>query len=151
MDLHLIERTEVEHPAAKAWPMIVSPEFFQLWNDKVVSMDAKDRFLLGQVFQTRYRLSGRESQCRSEVTALEDGRLLEVQHTNFAGGKISPYLVVRERITLEETGGRTVIVKDIEIRNHGLHWMVVALFWLLNRFGKRAGPDKLKQLCDANA
>lgn len=41
--MHLIERTEVDHPAAKAWPMIVSPEFFQLWNDKVISMEAKER------------------------------------------------------------------------------------------------------------
>lgn len=148
--MHLIERTEVDHPAAKAWPMIVSPEFFQLWNDKVISMEAKERFLLGQVFATRYRMSGRETLRLSEAASLEEGRLLEIVHSNFAGDRISPYLVVRERITLEETGGRTVIVKDVEIRNHGMHWSLVALFWLAFRFAKPAGPDKLKQLCDAN-
>lgn len=95
-------------------------------------------------------MSGRETLRLSEAASLEEGRLLEIVHSNFAGDRISPYLVVRERITLEETGGRTVIVKDVEIRNHGMHWSLVALFWLAFRFAKPAGPDKLKQLCDAN-
>jgi len=32
-------------------------------------------------------------------------------------------------------------VKDVEIQNHGIHWILVG----------SAGPDQLKQLCDANA
>lgn len=148
--MHLVERTELDHPIAKVWPLIVTPEAFQLWNDKVVAMDAAERFILGQSFQTRYVMNDRAMRCLTTVTALEDGRLLELQHTNCVGDKILSDLLVCERITLTESGGRTVVVKDIKITNHAIPWYFMPLIWLLNRTGKPDGPDKLKELCEAN-
>jgi hypothetical protein len=149
--MHIIERTKVDHPAAKVWPLIVSPEFFQLWNDKVVSMDAKDRFFLGQTFTTLYLMNGKNLSCATKVTALEEARLLVLEHSNCTGQGLSPNLEVIERITLTESGAGSVVVKDVEIRNSGIPWFLVPVIWFITTFGKRVGPDKLKQLADANA
>ena len=149
--MHLIERNALDHPAATVWPLVVSPEMFSLWNDKIISMDAGERFTLGQTFTTRYLMTGKELSCRTTVTALEEGRLLELSHSDCVGPRIRTNLAIRERITLTESAGRTAVLKEIDIENHGIPWYFAALFWYVNRFGKPAGPDKLKQLCDASA
>ncbi len=114
-------------------------------------MDAHDRFVLGQTFTTRYVMSGKHIVCLSTITALEEGRLLEIRHSNCVGEKIHKDLTVAERITLVESGGRTVLVKDIDIKNSGTPWFLLALIWFLTRIGSPVGPNKLKMLCDTNA
>ena len=113
-------------------------------------MEAKGKFILGQPFVTHYKMSGKEIQCLSTVTAIQEGRLLEIQHSNCIGNNINQELTVCERITLTETGGRTVVTKNIDIRNHDVPWILIPIIWFVTRFGKPAEPDKLKLICETN-
>ena len=84
------------------------------------------------------------------TTTASDVTVKYIRYGYCVGDKILSDLLVRERITLTPSGGRTIVVKDIEISNHGIPWFFLPLIWVLNRFGTSVGPDKLKQLCEAN-
>lgn len=146
MKLH--DRSEIGRPAAAVWPFIVTAERFRQWNDKIIDIEARGEFRLGQAFHTQYRMSGREMRCWSKVTALEPGRLLELRHGNCSGKGTPHALEVTERVTLEEQDGRTVVRKEITVRNHGVPWIIRPLIWFVTRFGKPVGKDKLKELCE---
>lgn len=111
-------------------------------------MEAKERFRHDQPFVTRYQMSGKQMQCISTVTALVENSVLEICHAHCVGNGISSDLEVTERITLEEAGGRTTVRKDVNILNHGMPWYIIPIVWLITRFGKPAGPDRLKQMCE---
>jgi len=142
------ERTEINRPVVHVWRFVITPELFLQWNDKVVEMEARGTFQLGQHFHTRYQMSGKQLQCWSALTAIEEGRLLELQHGNCSGKGVHGDIKVIERITLEEKHGRTVVIKDVHMMNHGIPWFVVPLIWFIRRFGKPDGRDKLKELCE---
>ena len=144
----LKERTEIDRPAAHVWRFIVTPELFLQWNDKVVEMEARGAFQLGQHFHTRYEMSRKQLQCWSQVTRLEEGRLLELQHGNCSGKGVHGDIKVVERITLEEKGDSTIVTKDVLMTNHGIPWFFIPLIWFINRFGKPVGKDKLKEMCE---
>jgi hypothetical protein len=55
-----------------------------------------------------------------------------------------------ERITLEEKDGRTIVTKDVTVRNSGVPWFVVQLIWFIGRFGKPVGKDKLMEICEGD-
>ena len=111
-------------------------------------MEAKERFRRDQPFVTHYQMSGKQMQCISTVTALYENSLLEIRHAHCVGSGISSDLEVTERITLKEEDGRTTVRKDVDILNHGMPWFLVPIVWLITRFGKPAGPDRLKQMCE---
>jgi len=142
------ERTEINRPVVHVWRFVITPELFLQWNDKVVEMEARGTFQLGQHFHTRYQMSGKQLQCWSALTAIEEGRLLELQHGNCSGKGVHGDIKVIERITLEEKHGRTVVIKDVHMMNHGIPWFVVPLIWFIRRFGKPVGRDKLKEMCE---
>lgn len=144
--MRLSERSVISRPASAVWPFIVVPSEFKKWNDKIVEMDAGDRFYERQVFSTLYEMSGKRSRMRTTVTALEEGRLLELRHDQ--GVDIAADTVVVERITVSGDGGRCVVDKDVVVRNHHMPWWLMPLIWFVTRFGRRAGPDKLQQLCE---
>jgi hypothetical protein len=146
----LKERTEIGRPAAHVWRFIITSELFLQWNDKVVDMEARGEFQRDQRFHTRYEMNHKQLQCWSQVTKLEEGRLLELRHGNCSGQGIHRGIEVTERITLEEKGVRTIVRKDVIIRNSGIPWFVVPLIWFLNRFGKPVQPDKLKAMCEGH-
>jgi hypothetical protein len=146
----LKERTEIDRPASHVWRYIVTTELFQQWNDKVIELDARGAFQLDQRFSTRYEMSRRQVQCWSRVTALEEGRLLELRHGNCSGQGIHRDIEVTERITLKEKGGRTIVTKDVIIKNSGTPWVFVPLIWFINRLGKPVQPDKLKSMCEGD-
>jgi uncharacterized protein YndB with AHSA1/START domain len=147
--MNLRERTAIDRPAALVWRYIVTPELFQQWNDKIVAMDARGAFQPGQRFSTQYEMRRKQLQCWSQVTRLEERRQLELRHGNCSGQGIRRDIEVIERITLEEKDGRTIVTKDVTIRNSGVPWFVVPLIWFINRFGKPAQPDKLKAMCES--
>jgi hypothetical protein len=147
--VHLYEKSDVARPAAAVWPFVATAERFKEWNRKVVSLDASGPFRLGQTFATHYLMGGKASQCVTTVTALETGRLLELTHANFFGDGISPRLSIRERITLTEKGGRTLVDKDVDIPASAFPWYWVPLIWFIVRFGRSVEPDRLKALCEA--
>ncbi len=147
----LKERSEIDRPAAHVWRFIITPELFLQWNDKVVEMEARGTFQLGQHFHTRYEMRNKQLQCWSEVTRLEAGRLLELQHGNCSGQAGRRDIRIIERITLEEKGGRTIVTKEVHMMNHGIPWFFVAVIWFINRFGRPVGKDKLKALCEGVA
>ncbi|MBI3004585.1 MAG: hypothetical protein HYY49_04130 [Ignavibacteriales bacterium] len=149
--MHIVEHSIIDRPASKVWPFIIAAEYFQLWNTKIISLEAKGQFLLNQPFMTRYRMNGKEMQCISTVTALENERLLEIQHTNYVSNKDNSQLSVCERITLKEWAHRTIVTKDVEVKHHQVPWILIPLIWLTMKFGKPVEPDKLKQMCEANA
>jgi len=120
------------------------------WNTKVISMEAKGQFVLGQPFVTHYRMRGKEIQCLSTATAIQEGRLLELRHGHCIGSGISPDLAVCERITLREIRRKTIVTKDVAIANHGVPWILIPLIWFITRFGKTQEPDKLKLMCEAS-
>jgi hypothetical protein len=95
-------------------------------------------------------MSGKKIQCVSTVIAIEEGRLLEIRHSDCMGEKIHRDLEVTERITLEEAKGRTIVKKEVVIKNHGIPWLLMPLIWFVTRFGKPTGPDPLKMMCEGN-
>jgi uncharacterized protein YndB with AHSA1/START domain len=149
MKLH--DRSEIDRPASAVWPYVVNAGHFQQWNDKIVAIEAVGQLQLGQTFHTQYRMSGREMRCWSKVTALEPGRLLELHHGNCSGQGTRHELEVVERVTLEEKEGRTIVCKEITVRNHGVPWTLRPLIWFITRFGKPAGKDRLKEVCEGGA
>jgi uncharacterized protein YndB with AHSA1/START domain len=146
--MRIRERTEIDRPAAHVWHFIITPELFLRWNDKVVESEARGAFQLGQRFHTRYQMTGKQLQCWSAVTALEEGRLLELQHGNCSGKGVHGDIKVIERITLEEKHSRTIVIKDVHMMNHGIPWFIVPIIWFITRFGKPVGKNRLKELCE---
>ncbi len=126
--MRLRERSVIARPAAKVWPFIIRPEYFQRWNAKISAMDATGEFRVGQPFTTHYQWNARPLQCASVATEIQEGRLLELLHTHLIGPGIRPDMEIRERITLHE-----------------------AAIWLISNFGARVGPDLLKQMCERDA
>lgn len=147
-EVKLRERTEIARLPADVWPFIVTAELFRQWNEKIVDIEATGQFRQGQSFITRYRMSGREMQCLSKVIALEPGLLLELRHGNCSGKGMRRELDVVERITLSEKRGRTIVKKEVDLRNSGLPWFMIPVLWFINRFGKPVGRNKLKDLCE---
>ncbi len=146
--MKLFDRSDVARPASVVWPYVITAEHFRRWNDKIVDMEASGPFHIGQTFHTSYRMSGKEIHCWSTVTALEEDRLLELRHENCTG--IHRDSEITERITLAEKHGRTVVTKEVTIRNSGVPWFFAALIWFINRFGKPVQPNKLKALCEGD-
>jgi len=149
--MKLRERSEIDRPASLVWRYISTPELFLQWNERIVEMEARGAFRTGQHFHTRYAWKQRELQCWSQITKLDEGRMLELRHGNCSGSGIRRAIEVVERITLEEKGGRTIVTKDVVIRNSGVHWFVVPLIWFINRFSKPVQLDKLKAMCEGGA
>ena len=146
--MRIRERTQIDRPAADVWRYVIRPEHFQKWNTKVRSMDVTDEFRLGQPFTTHYEWNGKPLQCVSRATEIRDGRVLELRHAAPSGPGIRPDLEVTERVTLEESRGRTTVIKEVTIRNHGIPWLLMPLIWFVTRLGKPAGPSPLKSLCE---
>jgi uncharacterized protein YndB with AHSA1/START domain len=146
--MKLRDRSEIDRPITHVWRYIVTPELFQQWNDKIIELDARGAFLRGQSFSTRYGMSRKQILCRSLVTELEEGRLLELRHGNCSGSGIRREIDVVERITLKEENGRTIVIKDVIVGNSGIPWLLIPLIWFINRFGRPARPDKLKAMCE---
>ena len=147
--MRIIEKERLNYPAAFIWPFVVNPENFIKWNDKITRIEAGGEFKLGQQFATGYRLSSNESQCLTEVTALEENRLLELRHSNCVSSKPGQPdgMEALERITLEEREGSTLVTKTVTVRNHRIPLLLLPLIWFVTRFGKPAGPSRLEQLC----
>jgi hypothetical protein len=113
-------------------------------------MVAREAFQTGQHFHTRYAWKRRELQCWSQITMLDEGRLLELRHGNCSGSGIRIAIEVVEHITLEEKDGRTIVTKDVTVRNSGVPWFVIQLIWFIGRFVKPVGKDKLKEMCEGD-
>jgi uncharacterized protein YndB with AHSA1/START domain len=149
--MHIRERTGIGRPAAEVWPHIVTPEDFQKWNAKVVSMEARGTFQLGQRFVTHYMWRNKQIQCQSVAVRIEEGRLLELRHSSPIGRGLNRELEVIERVTLEDQGARSVVTQDVHFRNHDLPWFLVPLMWFVTRFGKPVGRNRLKEMCEGRS
>ena len=147
--MRIIERSKIARPAIEVWTFLIRPSLFRKWNNKIISMEAKEEFRLGQTFLTHYRMSGKEMRCASTVTHLDEPRFLELRHTNCIGNGVNPDLEVCERISLEERNDETLVTKSLVIKNHGLSWIVGLFVWMVTRFGKANQPDRLKMLCES--
>lgn len=147
----LRDRSVIDRPASAVWPFVATAEYFRQWNDKIVDIETAGEFHLGQAFHTRYRMSGKEMTCWSKVSALEPERLLELHHGNCEGRGARRELEVIERIILEEKADRTIVRKEITVSNHGVPWLLRPLIWFITRFGKPAGKDRLKELCEGSS
>jgi len=146
--MHIRQRTVIDRPAAEVWPLIVTPECYQEWNEKVSSMEAKGRFQLGQRFITHYTWKKKQLQCQSVAARIEEGRLLELRHGSPIGAGVNREMEVIERVTLEDKGSRSVVTKDVYIKNHDIPWIFVPLIWFNSRFGRPVGKDRLKSMCE---
>lgn len=146
--MKLVERSVIRATPAKIWPFIITPEHFREWNEKIVSMEARGVFVLGQPFTTCYKLTGRSSQCLSIAVEIDPLRVLEFTHTAAVSGEGRSSLEAVERITLEPGEGFTVVTKTVVVRNHGVPWFLLPVIWFVTRFGRRQGEDKLKTMCE---
>ncbi len=147
--MRLMRRTEIRRQAMTVWGYVIRPERFQKWNKKIAGMEAHGEFRLGQPFATRYKWRGRQVQCVSVATSIVVGSLLELRHSSFVGDNVNPEMEVIERITLNERRGRTVVTKELSIKNHGIPLLWAPIFWLINRFGSPAETDALKSICES--
>jgi hypothetical protein len=145
------ERTEIERPVMKVWSYVIKPVYFQKWNKNIVSMEARDKFILGHPFATHYKLGRKQSQCKSVVTSIIEGSLLELRHSNCTGINGPAEMEVLERITLKERNGKTIVTKDVFIKNHGMPLILQPLIWFITRFGHPAESDRLKVMCEEDA
>jgi hypothetical protein len=151
VNMRISERTEIERPVMKVWSYVIKPEYFQKWNKNIVSMEARDKFTLGQPFATHYKLGKKESQCISVVTSMIEGSLLELRHSNCTDTNGPTEMEALERITLKERMGKTIVTKDVFIKNHGMPLILLPLIWFITRFGHPAEPDRLKVMCEKDA
>jgi hypothetical protein len=151
--MKMTERSDINRSAAEVWPFVVTPEHFQKWNDKIVSMETQGRFAQGQAFATYYQMGKNGIKCTTNVTQVIEEQELVLHHTNCIGEKMLPgnNLDIVERVTLKNKGAKTVVIKEVTITNHHMNIFLAALVWFITHFGKRAGPDKLKQLCEDSA
>lgn len=147
--MRIRQRTVIDRPAAQVWRHVIRPESFGRWNEKVSGLDAVGEFRVGQPFTTHYLWQGKALQCASIATEIERERVLELRHTAPVGPGVPPNLQIRQRITLEPRGARTVVTKLVTLENEELPWYLQALVWFVTRFGAPAGPDPLKTLCEA--
>ncbi|MEW5978662.1 MAG: SRPBCC family protein [Acidobacteriota bacterium] len=132
----------------EVWPYVFSPEHFQKWNEKIVSMEVQGEFRLGHPFVTHYRWRQEQLQCLTQVERIEPNRLLELRHSSFVGSRVRSEMEVVERVTLSRRGSRTRVTKTVAMRNHGLPWLLAPLLWIISRFGKPVGEDHLKEMCE---
>ena len=123
--MRLRERFHIDRPAVKVWPYVIRPEYFRRWNSKVSAMDATGEFSLGQPFTTHYLWNNKLLQCVTVATEIQDGRVLELRHSGLIGPGIRPDMEIRERITLDERAGRTIVTKVVTIKNHGGPWFLI--------------------------
>ena len=148
--MRIVERTEIERSTMKVWSYVIKPECFQRWNKNIVSMEARGEFRLGQLFTTHYRLGKKQTQCISAVTSITEGSLLELRHSNCVGSNIDPEMEVIERILLKERNGKTIVIKEISIKNHGIPLLLLPIIWFVTRFGRPTEPDSLKTMCESD-
>lgn len=146
--MKIVERSLISVPPEKVWPFIVTPELFWQWNDKIVSMEARGAFVAGQRFSTRYRLTSQSAQCLSVVAELQPLRVLELRHRVVMSASGRTGVNAAERITLEEKNGGTLVTKTVTIGRHGIPLWLLPVIWFVTRFGKPAGEDRLKTLCE---
>jgi uncharacterized protein YndB with AHSA1/START domain len=146
--MRILQQSIISRPSAAVWPYIVIPEQFAKWNDKVASIEARERFRAGQQFTTHYLWKGTELQCLSVVAKLEEGRLLEIRHTRCIGPASHPDMKVTERVELEDQGDRSIVTKTVIVSNSAIPFLLRPLVWFISRFGKPTGEDKLKMLCE---
>jgi len=146
--MKLIERSVIRAAPEKIWPFIITPEQFQKWNDKIVSIGAREAFVLGQPFSTCYEMSGHYSQCLSVAVEIRPFRLLELKHKAVFNSKGRSNAEAVERITLVQEGEVTVVTKTVLLRDHGIPFVFLPFIWFIARFGKRQGEDKLKTMCE---
>ncbi len=145
------QRTVIDRPAPQVWPHVIRAESFRRWNEKISSMDAVGEFRVGQPFTTHYEWQGKALQCASIATDIQEARVLELRHSAVVGPGVPPNLEIRQRITLQPRGARTVVTKLVSIENDGMPWYLRALVWFVTRFGAPTGPDPLKVLCEGEA
>jgi hypothetical protein len=148
--MKIFENSIIDRTCLEVWPYIITSEHFQKWNDKIKSMEARGRFVLGQTFVTHYQMGRKEIQCASTVTQLEEASVLELRHTSVLSSQEGPLadLEVVERITLTPKNEKTLVVKEVNFKNHHTNIFICALIWLITRFGSPVGPNKLKNLCE---
>jgi hypothetical protein len=148
--MRIVERSEIDRPVMKVWSHVIKPEDFQKWNKNIVSLEARGEFRVGQPFATHYKLGKKQSQCLSVVTNMIEGELLELRHSNCVGKDSCPDLEAVERITLKERNDKTMVIKEVTIKNHGVPWILVPIIWFVTRFGYSTGPDPLKLMCESD-
>lgn len=148
--MNLRERISIDRPPAHVWPYIINPDFYRKWNDKILHMEASGRFLLGQHFVTHYRWRQKELQCLSVAVKIEEGHLLELRHSKFAGAKVRPDMEVIERIVLEGHDRRSIVTKNTYVKKHGIPWVFIPLIWFISHFGKPVEENSLKLMCESN-
>jgi hypothetical protein len=146
--MRILERTEIERSAKKVWSYVIRPEYFQKWNKNIVSMEARGEFRLGQPFTTHYKLGKKQTQCISVVTSLIEGKVLELRHSNCVGTNVHPAMEAVERIILREHNGKTIVTKEVSVKNHGISLIFVPIIWFITRFGRSTEPDSLKLMCE---
>ena len=145
------QRTLIDRPAAAVWRHVIHADSFQRWNEKISRLDAVGEFRVGQPFTTHYLWNGRPLSCASLPTEIQDGRVLELRHRAPVAPGVPPDLEIRQRITLEPRGARTLVTKLVSIENERMPWYVRTLVWFVTRFGAPTAPDPLKRLCEAEA
>jgi hypothetical protein len=150
-NMRIIERTKIGRPAMKVWSYVIKPAYFQKWNKNIVSMEARDEFRIGQPFTTHYKLGKKQTQCISVVMSIIEGSLLELHHSNCVGTDGSSEMEVCERIVLKEHNGKTTVIKEVSVKNHGIPWILVAIIWFVTRFGRPTEPDRLKVMCESDS
>lgn len=84
----------------------------------------------------------------SVVTSIVPGRVIEICHSNFVGPKVNPAMEAVEQIELKERRDKTLVVRRIAVKNHGVPFVFIPLLWFVSRFGHPTEPDPLKLLCE---
>ena len=148
MNLRLRERSVINQPAEVVWQHVADPGQFVKWNKKLLPTGLPEVFRQGHSFQSQYQWRGKCIASKTCVDQLIPVQVLRLHHSGFIGNGIRPDMEVIEAIQLTAKGTKTVVIKIVTMKNHGIPFVFVMIGWLISHLGKRVEPDYLKELCE---
>lgn len=144
------QSTLISADASAIWPFLADPVMQAEWNPKVVSIDRKRSgpVRLGERFEMIYRMRGRESQSRVEVTfAQAPQRVVFLYRVAWKSAE----QIVEESYEMSPRGSGVNVVQTVDFSRAGIPWPFRLLMWFINRFGWNAEEpylDRLRRLVE---
>jgi hypothetical protein len=148
--MRLRHSTIISADASAVWPFLADPVMQADWNPKVVSIgrERSGPVRFGERFEMIYRMSGRDSPSRVEVTVAQPSQRVVFLHR--VAWKSAEH-IVEESYEISPRGSGVKVVQTIDLTRAGIPWPFRLLMWFINRFGRGTEErylDRLKRLVE---
>jgi uncharacterized protein YndB with AHSA1/START domain len=130
--------------AQAVWPLVADPAEHARWNEKVVSIgrDRSGPVVRGERFEMIYRMKGRDSTTRVEVTECRPPHSVVFRHRTEWRGREQ---ITEERYNIEPVAEGVKLTQHIDLSRAVPAWALV-IIWLINRLGTTQGTSNLQRL-----